>query len=892
MTCESKSSTISLNGWPFLLALAYLSFCSDSASARPDSLSHTVRVAPGPEYEAGSLYRFFYGDLWRDVWTEPVDVQVVDPETFAGGLTPLQNWSRGEDGKLFFRSARGTTYSFRLLDRSPQFVLPSEVRTVFAPERLHDLVATTNPYAGLVAAPLLRAVGVLSVEAQLVALSDSDLPNAFTDGYRGKPGILVSIPEFIEADTSGIRRIAGSPDLPAGDGMVQSTDRIFLSLESDNRNSVDAIKFLEVRIMDIYLGDWDRGPERWLWQRDKGESSDLWVPIRLFAEGAFPRYDGVVPWIGSFLLPQLAGFGENYPSVADLAWSGRHLDRWFLSPLDRAAWDSVTAVILSRLTDSVIAASVSKLPASVYVREGPGMIQMLKARRAGLPVAAGEYYRWLAETVDIRGSDRQEYAEVLRRDDAHVRVSVFACDGEGSPRRDRILYQREFFSEDTREIRLSMHGGDDVVVLRGSVESSIPVLVTGGEGNDRVVDSSHVSGYLFNVIPFIPDAETATYVYDSEESVIQEGSGMEVEYDTHSGTVHDVMRFTPPIDDRGTGWGLGVMFDWNSRLGIIAGAGPTFYRYGYRQDPYAYRLSLVAGYAPFANVGSVVFNADTRSMLRNASVSLDALASGYEVLTHYGPGNETMPRLEQNDEYYWIHQLLFKVEPSLRYPAHGPFSGMLKAGIRYVRTDVTENNYVTEVRPYGVENMVLATVGVGVRWDTRDMELHPYSGLLVDLAGTLFPKAFTAGEAFGKARGDVRLFIAPGESNALTLSLRLLGEKTWGKVPYFEAATVGSGSIMRGYQPGRFSGNGSLAAALEARVRAGELNIVFPSTVGVFGFVETGRVFAPGEVSRKWHPSYGCGVWAAPWNRETTVMGSLGFSDESVLMYGSIGFSF
>jgi hypothetical protein len=124
------------------------------------------------------------------------------------------------------------------------------------------------------------------------------------------------------------------------------------------------------------------------------------------------------------------------------------------------------------------------------------------------------------------------------------------------------------------------------------------------------------------------------------------------------------------------------------------------------------------------------------------------------------------------------------------------------------------------------------------------------------------------------------------------MSLRVLGDKGWGKVPYFEAPYIGSNTMLRGYQQGRFSGSASLAAACEARVRVGELSLIYPTTVGLFGFVESGRVFVPGEVSRRWHPSFGGGVWAAPWNRETTMTASLAFSDESALMYASIGFGF
>ncbi len=903
-------STTSLKVWPFLVLFVSLASLPDLALTQTDSVALTTRLAPGPEFTAGSTHRFFYGDLWRDVWTEPVDAEVLDLDHFAGGLTLLggggtrvqPGGSRSADAgaepasnhtvpkyesvwckeTLLFRGANQKLYSFSLLNGGPHTKLPGDVQTLFAPEMHKELVATAHPYGELVATPLFNAAGVLNRHARLVVLPKSERLGELKNKVGGRPGILTTYPDGLSGESDFAEAVASS----------RSTFELLSLLEQDHRHRVDAVEYLKVRIMDLLVGDWDRHEDRWSWVARHEETADHWLPVSLCRPQMFARYDGLLPWTGSFVFPQLGTFDEEYACAATSAWSARHLDRRLLSPLGRSTWDSVTAVTLSRLTDSVIAGAVTQLPAPVYASAGTDLTRILKTRRDKLGAAVDEYYHWLAGTVEIRGSDRREYAEVTRTDNVHVEVAIFACDAAGFPQRDKTVFHRVFSSEETGEIRLYMLGGDDHVILRGTVESSIPVIVVGGDGEDQVVDSSHVDGYLFSIVPFVPDAESATFIYDSDRKGIQKGSGTEVDVEDDPIAVDDATRFTPTLEDRGTAWKAGVMFDWNSQLGFIAGFGPILYHYGFRQDPYAHRLSLVGGYAPFTNVGRLVFNADSRALLENASVLLEALASGYEMLTYYGPGNETTPERDPNDEYYRVHQQLFKVEPALQYPARGPISATVRAGIRYVRTDPDMNSFVRDAGAYGVDNMVLATIGAGLRWDSRDLDLHPYSGVFVDIEGTFFPKAFSAGEAFGRARGDVRVFFSPGETSPVTMTVRLVGDKTWGKVPYFEAASIGSSTLLRGFQQRRFSGNASLAAAFETRVRVGELNFIFPTSVGVFGFVETGRVFVPGETSLRWHPSYGAGVWAAPWNRETTVTGSLGFSEESVLLYGSIGFSF
>src|SRR3954454_22258947 len=47
-------------------------------------------VIPGAEYEASGLYEFFWGKHYRDEWTTPVKVPVVNLDTIFGGLTPIE----------------------------------------------------------------------------------------------------------------------------------------------------------------------------------------------------------------------------------------------------------------------------------------------------------------------------------------------------------------------------------------------------------------------------------------------------------------------------------------------------------------------------------------------------------------------------------------------------------------------------------------------------------------------------------------------------------------------------------------------------------------------------------------------------------------------------------
>ena len=47
-------------------------------------------VIPDANYQAGWFHKIFFGAHWRDLWSTPLQVKVLDLNTFAGGLKPFK----------------------------------------------------------------------------------------------------------------------------------------------------------------------------------------------------------------------------------------------------------------------------------------------------------------------------------------------------------------------------------------------------------------------------------------------------------------------------------------------------------------------------------------------------------------------------------------------------------------------------------------------------------------------------------------------------------------------------------------------------------------------------------------------------------------------------------
>ena len=84
----------------------------------------TKVVAVGPQYAAGGAQRFWFGEGYRDLWTTPVELPVLDLKTTAGGLTPVRVVGQAQSVGLAMRGADGKAYTFRSLHKHPERMLP------------------------------------------------------------------------------------------------------------------------------------------------------------------------------------------------------------------------------------------------------------------------------------------------------------------------------------------------------------------------------------------------------------------------------------------------------------------------------------------------------------------------------------------------------------------------------------------------------------------------------------------------------------------------------------------------------------------------------------------------------------------------------------------------
>ena len=826
-------------------------------------------VLPGAEFQAGWLHTMLFGKHWRDVWTTGVSVPQLNLEKFSGGIALLKDESRFQTVSLLLKGDAGHFWRFRPISKDPEKILPEEFRKIAVSDIIQDQVSASLPFAPLIAKDLLDAVNIFTAKPLLCLLPDDPLLGKYQKDFGGLLGTI----EFCSNEDGDKNNF--------NDSSITKSSFELMHLLEDQRNEVlDAHQFLKARLMDIFLGDWDRHTDQWHWAKYKINESEKWCPIAREKDQVFAKFDGIVPRAAAFFVPKLNHFDEDFPQVEDITWSGRSLDRRFLTEITKTEWDSVTSFVVNNLTDSVIECAVMQLPHESFLVAGNELIIALKTRRNNFTELSDDYFKHVNSVVDVYASTKDDYAEINRLNDLQTEIILYRRDAGTGGKLDEPFYYKLCDNFLTGEVRIYLLDGDDKVVIKGIVNSSPLVRIIGGEGKDELIDNSEVSGYFACITP-IPDAENKTIFYDGDKiTILKKGVGTLYDGEKFPEAKDEFERFDPKGMDRGHNWSFEPIIDYSSDDGVIAGISPMFYKFNFRQIPFEYRLKAGAAYNFKPNSFQISFEGVFNSLIKNSSVKINVVNARRRLSKFFGYGNETAysKQLNKNGSYDLEGEYLH-AGIDLSYSFIKSFSWI--NGLYYdysdnrLKTASLLNNF--PYGNYGSGQIKLATVSSGINYDTRDNANYPMEGMLFNSALEYCPKILSAQADFKKLTGDIRKYITIKD---FTLALRASGGKIWGTFPFPNSLFVGGEENLRGYRRERFAGDASITGQAELRAKISNIKLLIIGELGLSIFAEVGRVFVRNELSKKWHPSYGFGSWFSILDRKLVVSGSIGFSPE------------
>ena len=826
-------------------------------SARAQDTGRTVVTAAGERYRAGWLHRGILGRHYRDLWTTPIQVEVLDLSTFAGGLQPLRTGGGRQTRSLRFVGADRREYSFRSVDKDPSSVLDSILRETVVDDLVQDGISAAHPFGALVAAPLLDAAGILHVDPQLRVMPDDPRLGVFREEFAGMLGLIEEHPDENEGERTAFQ----------GTTRVIASESLTEHLDEGPRDRVDARAFLTARLMDLLLGDWDRHRGQWRWAIFDETEPRRWLPVPKDRDQAFSKFDGLATRLISLYMPQFVRFEEDYPSITRLHWNARALDRWLLAGLERPVWDSVGRALQASLRDDVIDDAARRLPPEIYALNGEELAGTLKVRRDNLDAAWDALYRVLVTKVDIQATNAAEVVVVDRSVPGQVLVTAAVPTISSEP-----YFSRRFDQAETREIRIYLRNGNDRVVFGGGDETNILVRVIGGAGDDRFEFASSA--------PWVR-------LYDSEGTNTVSGSEAP-RLDTKP---FQEWVWSEEDRDQPRDWGrrtLPIFWTrYSSDLGPFLGGGARLEGFGFRRRPYASAFDIRGGFAPVLLKGRLEI--DGRLNRENSSLfwALRTRISRLDVIHYFGLGNTTT---SGGQSFHKVDQTQASLELGLGFSSSPRWS--LRGGLLIERSSTGENPdrfYETLGDIYGGGRFTQGGVTVSLTLDPLVDRERTGNRIRISLGGAFFPELYDVERSFAKAGAEVSALLAPSPSPVISVALRAGAEQVWGRFPWHHAAFLGGTSTIRGWEEQRFGGDAAVFGSAELRLRVWRPRVVVPASFGVFGFADAGRVAVDGASPGGWHSSVGGGLWFQPVRQPYLVRAGVGVSDEATKLFVVLG---
>jgi hypothetical protein len=586
----------------------------------------------------------------------------------------------------------------------------------------------------------------------------------------------------------------------------------------------------------MLLNDWDRHPGNWKWARFQSSPGTEWVPVPRDRDKPLFQSGGIVALAGK-VSPNLMGFKKTYPSVRGLTWNSLEMDRRLLSGLEKPVWDSIAGDLQQRITDRSIDAAVGAMPPE-YQALRPGLAATLRIRRDSIPVQANRFYRFLARIPDVHASDSADRASVIRYVDGSVEVRLLAGD-------DTSYFRRRFHPLETEEIRLYLHGGDDSAVITGAAPNSIPVRIIGGNGANRLVDSSTVGG-----------RRNPTHLYD-----IGTITGVRYGPDTlldRRPWVYDDGNTVKPGPDRGGRMAMLLGLRADGDLGVILRVGVDRSRYAFRISPSADRIGLTAEYATGVNGFRVVGTVDHRTEGSRLYLTARVRMSEFEVVNFHDLGNTTP---DGAPGFYRVKQRQWLLQPGVAFRLNDRSDISLGPVIQYSTTSNIPGSFFLLNRPYGSGSFGQAGVRLGVHLDRRNQARDSRNGMLVDVSGTWYPGVWDVKSGFGVVAAVATTALTIPVPLRPVLVLRGAATKVYGDFPFQASAFLGGQGSVRTLDRERYAGDAALSGTTELQVPLVKFPLILPFDLGIYGFADAGRVYLSGASPGGWHTGTGVGLW-------------------------------
>ena len=850
-------------------------FNPDIPISELDFSDSTIVTVASKKYDGKKSKNRWLGSNYRDVWSQPVEVDVFDIGQEHGGLEILKKGGGMQTKSLRMEAADGRQYVLRSVEKFPENAIPPALRKTFAQEIVEDQISASHPYGAFIVPTLADAVQIYHTNPKPVFIPDDPRFGQYRPTFAGTMALYEERPNE-----------AASRDPFFGGGEdVDGTLTVIENLREDNDNEVDQNFVVRNRLFDMWIGDWDRHDDQWRWAQIDKKNGNIYRPIPRDRDQVFFLNEGIIPFLAArkWAIPKIEGFDEEVNWAPGISQNARFFDRTFMNEPDWEDWEEQIEFLQENLTDEVIDQAIAEWPEEVEKMTGERVRKGLIARRADMPRYARELYLFLSKEVEVTGSDKHEYFLVEHLSEAETKVTVRKREKDGKI--EQVIYKRTFKSDETKEVRLYGLDGEDVFEVEGVDNPGIKIRIIGGTDKDLIVNGNGAEK-LKKLKVY--DRIKSTQVQGNDKGILKLSEDPSINRYYRKAFEYDVLL---PI----------ALLGANPDDGIFVGGGFNFTKHGWRKEPFASQHKLSAKYA----LETHAFGVDYSSTFTDAFGKWDLKPSliverPFGVNNYFGLGNETEFLKNQFsgeddddiDFYRYQHERIeADVDLVKKLGAYGKFT--LGAGFRSMEVKRNANRFIaTETDNYLFDDNNYLKGKIGISVDTRSNKIIPQSGMIASATVERLEALTDLSQTVTRLSADWAFYLSFKLPSTLVIANRIGTAHNIGDYEFFNANILGGRTNLRGYRKTRFYGDTYFYHNVDLRLKLFSFrSYIFPGQFGILGFHDTGRVWVDGEDSNTWHTGKGFGVWVTPINSFVLSL-NYGFGDDGNIPTFYFGFFF
>ncbi|MEP7141727.1 MAG: BamA/TamA family outer membrane protein [Ferruginibacter sp.] len=813
--------------------------------------------------KVSSIHRGLFGENYRKVWAMETTMPVLRiseahliPKELGGGMQ-THSLRLMEDKK---------EWVLRSIEKFPDKLLPQSLANTLAADILRDNSTAAFPFAPLTVPVFSDAVGVPHSNPKVVYIAPDKSLGIYSKDFAN------TISLFEEREPLG-----------KSSSTINMTDK----LKDDNDNTVDQQAFLRARLLDIFLGDWDRHGDQWRWVAEDADKGKIYKPVprdrdQVFFvnQGFFPKLVSL-PWIQ----PKLQGFGGKIKNINTLAFNARLIDGIFTNDLSYDDWLKNTEQVVNALSDSVIETALKRLPKNVYEATHPQLAEQLKSRKKDLLLKMPRYYRFLNKIIDINTSDKNELVTIRDTLDGQLGINIYKISKNDEP--GKLIYSRLLVPSVTREIRLFLLKGNDSVVINNR-SAPIRIRIVGDATSAKKYDISGRPQYLRKI-----------HIYDGTANAAFTGAANSIHRhlsdDAANTELQQTDRYNKTIPLLNAGF--------NVDDGFILGGGVKLIRQGFRKQPYSSTQQITLAHSFSTNAFRFIYKGEWLNATGKADFLLLASALAPDnTQNFFGRGNASQfNKTGDYKRFYRTRFSLYNLAPAFRWRSGKANSITLAPTFQYYRYDADGNNgrfinNTSQIHSYDSTTIAKdkshAGIVISLTNDTRNNILLPTYGSYVNMRVQGYAALNNYSKSFAQLTTEFAVYKSIDRKSNVVIANRLGGGVTTGKTTFYQSLFLGGHENLLGYHQYRFAGEHILYNNLEARIKlANVASYILPGQLGIVGFYDIGKVWQKGYNASTWHQGAGGGIYFAPAQLAVFQL-VVGSSGEGVYPYFTMGFRF